>query len=285
MTSTARDLAGKIDAFFERGRELWWDSRWTLRRRTLRACGSEIPLLLSPWRAARRPGGGTPPPAAPDVGERVIEKEALWKGNGIVLTPNRYPAWKDHLLLWERRPLREPGPAFLELLLRLCREREDLFAFVNSIGAAATVSRAHAQVVRLGESPPVAGTPVHTRPSGSEEIAFPPGEGPWPAFFARLAGDPPAVARTLARLIRLRLCPAFNLAFSRDKAWIFFRRRESVPSGYPLPLGALELSGLFLFEEEASFLAMTPGGIESSLREASFPPGPPPEEALLAALA
>ncbi len=280
----ARELARGIDSFFSRGRDLWWDPGWKVRRRVISACGTEISLLLTPWRAARRPGGGTPPPAGPDVGARVIRTEALWEGAGAVLTPNRYPFTEDHLLLWEKEPVREPRRGFLELLLGLCREREDILAFVNSLGAAATVSRAHAQLARTGEPPPLSKARVHTISRNGMELAFPPGEGPWPAFFVRLRGETAPAAEALDRLLRLRLCASFNLVFQGDAAWIFFRRREIAPGAYTLPIGALELSGIFLFEEESSFLAMTPEGIESALREAAFPPGPASEEAVLAAL-
>lgn len=276
-----RELARGIDRFFREGRKLWWSPEWEARRRLLPACGTEISLLLTPWRAARRPGGGTPPPAGPDVGARVIENEALWEGEGAVLTPNRYPFTEDHLLLWEKRPVREPGPEFLELLLGLCRERKDILAFVNSIGAAATVSRAHAQLARTGEPPPVSRAPVQAVDRDGLEWAFPPQGGPWPGFFARLRGEPAPVARALARLVRLRLCPAFNLSVHGDSAWIFFRRKETARRAYPLPVGALELSGIFLFEAEPSFHVMTPEKVETALRETTFPPGPASEKAVL----
>ncbi len=285
MKEAALDLAGRLEDFFSEGRRLWWPSDRHLRRRSLEALGLELSLYLTPWRARRRPGGGTPPPAGPDVGERVIREETLWEGGGTALTPNRYPVAPDHLLLWEKAPLREPREAFLELLARLCRERWDILAFVNSIGAAATVSRAHAQIARLGSPPPLAAVPAEIRHEGSITLSFPPEEGPWPAFFARLEGDPGSLASVLARLVRLRLCPAFNLVFHRDRAWIFFRRRETCSSGYPLPVGALELSGIFFFEEESSFRAMTPEGVRATLEEAAFPPGGTSREVVLAALA
>ena len=285
MKSAVLELSGRIDAFFEEGRKLWWSPDWGLRRRTLRACGVEIDLLLAPWRAVRRPGGGDTPPAGSDVGARVVREETLWEEEVASLTPNRYPVWEDHLLLWEKAPLREPDQPFLEFLLRLCRGRKDLFCFVNSIGAAATVSRSHAQIARVKEPPPIGGVPVRVRSLDGLEVAFPPEGGPWPGFFVRFTGDPEKTARALERLVRLRLCPSFNLAFHRDRAWIFFRKKETCSFGYPLPLGALELSGTFLFEEETSFQAMTPEGIHASLREVSFPPGPAQEEAVAAALA
>jgi len=83
----------------------------------------------------------------------------------------------------------------------------------------------------------------------------------------------------------LRRDPAFNLVARRETLYVFFRRAERVPEAYPLPIGALELSGCFIFEDEESFLAMTGPRCLAALAGACHPPGPGAAEAVRAALA
>ena len=114
--------------------------------RRLAILGATVELVLLPDRARRptRPALRRPAFQASPA-DRILANETLWRGGGHAVTPNRYPFAKQQFLLWSEHPTREHGETFLATLFAWASST-DCRALVNSIGAAASIPRAHAHL-------------------------------------------------------------------------------------------------------------------------------------------
>ncbi|MEZ6036910.1 MAG: hypothetical protein R3F29_05485 [Planctomycetota bacterium] len=240
--------------------------------RRLRVFGGEVSLVLAPERA-RRPGrvGPDRPALAPSRAARIVAEEALWRDEGLVVTPNLHPFGRRHRLLWMAAPVREPDAAFWTAALDWA-EREQGSVLLNNIGSAATIARAHAHLLAerqtflaaLPERPLV--TPPIEVPEGCELVQK---NVPFCAVGAR--GAPAAVATALVRLAEARLTPSWNVVAEAGVAWVLPRHLETPTPWFPLPLGAAELWGRWCHIDEEMFLAASGADLEQALVDAVAP--------------
>ena len=98
-------------------------------KRTLTVFGGPVELVLVPGRKLRKDvAAGDRPPFGRSPAARIVRDEAYWRGDGLALTPNRYPFAREHRILWTTQPARDPDlasprGAAVRLLLHLF-ERE-----------------------------------------------------------------------------------------------------------------------------------------------------------------
>lgn len=234
--------------------------------RSLRVFGAEVSLVLAPERA-RRPGtvGPDRPALQPSRAARIVAAEALWRDEGLVLTPNLHPFGRRHRLLWMAAPAREPDEAFWRAALEWAT-REPGSVLLNNIGSAATIARAHAHL--LAERSPFLDA-LPERPFATPPIEVPDGcelvqkDVPFCAVGAR--GEPAAVAAALVRLAEARLTASWNVVAAPGVAWALPRRCETPEPWFALPLGAAELWGRWCFVDEERFQAATGEALEQAL--------------------
>lgn len=243
-------------------------------RRSLRLFGAPVELVLIPERA-HRPGVPTKASAAlrPAHAERILAEETVWRGGGCALTPNRYPFAERQLVLWAEAPVREPDREMLELGLRLA-EANDAAMVVNSVGAAASIPRAHLHL--LGERLPFLEQlplrPVEVRCLAPAGVAVRALAAPFPALGFALAGPLPARAASLARLLELRSACAFNAVSQGGTTWWFPRSTVETPAPhFPHALGGAELWGRWCYASSEAFAAATAADLERALALAGVP--------------
>lgn len=236
-------------------------------RRSLRVFGADAELVLLPDRAARpnRPGAERPPFAA-DRGLEIVESEASWRDHGLALTGNKYPFAESQTVLWSERTLREPDEEFLAAALSWTDAMGGSL-LVNSIGAAASIARAHAH--HTDESLPF----LRQLPESAFEAGWLPRidgvafvKKDVPFFLLGLRGPAKARAAAAYALQTRRLTPAVNLVAQRGELWVFPRRVETPSPHFPYALGAAEVWGRWCFVDEAPFLAATASELEQALR-------------------
>jgi hypothetical protein len=244
-------------------------------QRTLVAFGAPVELVFVPARRARQDRPLADRPAfRRSPAPRILADEAVWRGALHTLTPNRYPFAHEQAILWPNATLREPdAPLWRAVFGWVAAQRGT--ALVNSIGAAASIARAHAHLTpeRL---PFLAAVPE--RPLATDLIDVPPGvvlvakDVP----FALLGVRGPAAARAeaLVRLAEARLTAAWNVVADDDATWLLPRREETPAPHFPAAVGAAELWGRWCYVDEAPFAAATGADLEQALRRAGAPPLP-----------
>jgi hypothetical protein len=238
------------------------------------AGSARVELVLAP---SRRRRAGAPGPSAPafraDPSPRILAEETLWQDEIAALTPNRYPFAAGHLLLWSRRAEREVEAPLLHRAFERA-EAAGGTALLNSVGAAATVTRAHVHIVRetlpFLPSLPLAPLPRGLAPDLPGVDLLRAG-APFPCLCAVVRGDAAASAVAVARLLELRGTPAVNVVRAGDLAFVLPRALETPAPHFPWPLGAAELWGRWVYVDEAPFAAATAADLERALGAAGVP--------------
>jgi len=235
-------------------------------RRDLRVFGAEVELVLLPERAAR-PSRPTPqrPPFGKDPVPRILAAEAQWRGDGLALTGNRYPFAAGQHILWLEQPAREPGEELLAVLFGW-NDAHRGTALLNTIGAAASIARAHAHWT--AERLPFLGA-FGERPLAADWLPEAGGvafvQKALPYVLLGVRGAAAARARAVAALLRQRLCTAANVVDADGTAWIYPRSRETPAPHFPAALGAAEVWGRWCYADEAPFRAATAHDLEQAL--------------------
>lgn len=241
--------------------------------RQLPLFGTTVQLVLLPGRAKRpsRPSLQRSPFQASPA-DRILASETVWRGHGFAVTPNRYPFANQQVLLWSEEPTREPSTAFLSLLFEWALAT-DCRGLVNSIGAAASIPRAHAHLTC--ESQPFLRT-VAEQPLTATWLPDVAGVSYWqkdlPTCVLGVRGAPQRRAAALHALQLCRLTAACNLVVDGDTTWIYPRSKHEVPSPhFPFALGAAELWGRWCFLDEESFARTTADDLAQALQMAGCP--------------
>lgn len=235
-------------------------------RRSLRVFGAEAELVMLPDRAARpnRPGAERPA-FGPDRGLAIVEAEASWRGRGFALTGNKFPFAESQTVLWSERPLREPDEEFLATALSWT-DAVGGSLLVNSIGAAASIARAHAH--HTDESMPFL-SQLPDMPIDADWLPKVEGatfaQKATPFFLLGIRGSAMARATAAFALQTRRLTSAVNLVALRGELWVFPRRAETPTPHFPYPLGAAEVWGRWCYVEEQPFLTATTESLEAAL--------------------
>lgn len=237
------------------------------RTRALRVFGATAEVALLPQRAARsgRELRGKVAFARSRAG-RIVKDEALWRSDDLVLTPNAFPFARDHRLLWPRFRRREPD---LAMWTAICAWAEGAggSALLNTIGAAATIARAHAHLT--GERLPFL-TSLALRPGPADLVELPPdvellaADLPF-CLLAVRGGDAAARAQVLDALAEARMATACNTVVVGMVAFVYPRAVETPAPHFPQALGAAELWGRWCFTDEAAFAAVTGTDLELAL--------------------
>jgi hypothetical protein len=243
-------------------------------RRELSIHGAPVELVFVPARAKRHGRANAERPAlAPSHAARIVADEALWRGDGHVLTPNRFPFAERQLLLWPEHARREPDVRFWRLALDWV-EQSGGAALVNGIGAAATIARCHAHLVghrlpfldHLSERP--LASPLLATANG---VALVQKDVPFCLVGVR-GGSIEARAEALLQLAEARLTAAANLVAQGDAVWLLPRRIEVPAPHFPWALGAAELWGRWCYMDETSFRAACAEDLERAFLAAGMPP-------------
>lgn len=235
--------------------------------------GAPVELVHVPARRGRYGGGSAARPAfVRSRAAAIVGAEATWRGDGLALTPNRFPFAAGHRLLWPEAPVREGDASFWRAVLAWVA-RSGGAALVNNVGAAATIGRAHAHLV--GETLPfLAALPERTGPR--DLIDLPPGvelvAKDVPCCLLGLRGEPTACAAALLTLAEARLTAAWNVVAQAGACWFLPRGAETPLPHFPYALGAAELWGRWCFMDEAPFAAATAADLERALLAAGTPP-------------
>ena len=242
-------------------------------RRQLSLFGSPVTLLWLPDRK-NRPGvpKSTQPVLRPNRADRIVAEESLWEDRGCVLTPNRFPFAQRELLLWAKEPTREPTLAMFEVAFTF-EEVTGCATLLNSMGAAASISRSHVHFV--------------AEPSGflaslaTEPVALKCLEDIPDVEVVRLAPPCPILvlgvrgtnrAKAVHRLLELRSALAFNLASEHGTTWIMPRSSAEIPTPhFPHAFGGAELWGQWCFAERDTFDGATEQDLEAALKVAGWP--------------
>ena len=242
-------------------------------RRTATVFGAPVELVLVPTRKARHGRATAERPAlARSPAGRIVAEEALWRGAGHVLTPNRFPLAERQLLLWPERVVREPDREFWQLVGDWV-QRSGGAALHNNVGAAATIARCHAHLVPqrlpfLDALPEraFAGELIDC-PAGVELVAK-------DVPFCLVGVRGPAAARAIAlpALAEARLSAAANIVVQGDTAWLLPRRAETPAPHFPYALGAAELWGRWCYMDREPFETATAAELERALIAAGMPP-------------
>lgn len=240
--------------------------------RTVVVFGVEVELALVPDRA-RRPLRATAdrPAFRRSHAERIVHDEAFWRGNGLVLTPNRYPFAAGQRLLWPEARTREVPPAMWNALgVWVVRTRGS--ALLNTIGAAATIARAHAHLVPARQ-PFLPQLPE--RPCELDLIDLPAGVTLWqkdvPFWLLGVRGELGRCGDALVRLAEARLSAAWNVVVVDDTAWVLPRSVETPAPHFPYALGAAELWGRWCYVDADLFAAARGQDLEQALARAGMP--------------
>lgn len=237
--------------------------------------GAPALLVLAPDRARRQ---GVPDPGRPafrsSPAPRILAAETLWRGDGLAVTPNRYPFAADQLILWDEAPTREHGTVLLTVLGAWV-DRIGGTGLINTIGAAASIPRAHAHV-----------TPERSRwlaglsEAPADADFLPPIAGlRWlrkavPFWLVGAAGDARARAAAVVALQENRATAACNLILQDGVTWLCPRSTVEIPGeAFPWAIGAAELWGRWVFVERAPWERAQTASLEQALLRAGMPAG------------
>lgn len=235
-------------------------------RRTASVFGAAVELVFVPERKARHGRASSARPAfVRSLAPRIVRDEAIWRGDGLVLTPNRYPFAQAHRILWPAGAVREPDRAFWRAVFDWVA-RSGGSALVNNVGAAATIGRAHAHLVP--ESQPFLGA-LRERAVAADLVDLPPQVSlvakDVPFCVLGVRGDVDGRAAAMIALHEARLTAAWNVVATNDTAWIVPRSAEIPAPHYPYALGACELWGRWCYMDEAPFTAANGADLERAL--------------------
>ena len=241
--------------------------------RELPLFGATVELVLLPERADRPSRPSLQRPAfQSSPADRILATETIWRNDGFAVTPNRYPFARQQFLLWSEQPTREHSEAFLTLLFGWALSA-DCRALVNSIGAAASIPRAHAHLTSESADflSNVAEQQLHA---------------PWlpdidgvryyqkdiPCCVLGVRGEPSSRAAAIHAMQLFRLTAACNLVVEGDTTWVYPRSEHEVPTPhFPFALGAAELWGRWCFIDEESFANATSDDLAQALKMAGCP--------------
>lgn len=246
-------------------------------QRSLSLFGAPVELVLLPDRAARRTASDAV--LRSDRVTRILAEEALWRcpEPHAVLTPNRYPFAASASVLWSAKVGREAEPELVALALDLA-ERHGGTVLMNTIGAAATLPRAHLHLTAerlpfLAQLPclPVSAAQLGVALGDASIVRLAP---PFPGLVFGVRGDRVERARAASRLLELRAAPAVNLISDGETTWVAPRRLETPTPHFAAPLGCAELWGRFCYEDAAGFEAATATSLLAALAAALWPPLP-----------
>ena len=241
--------------------------------RQLPLFGTTVELVWLPERAQRpsRPSQQRAAFQASPAG-RILANETMWRGDGFAVTPNRYPFAGEQVLLWSEDPARDHSVDFLGLLFEWA-DSTDCRGLVNSIGAAASIPRAHAHLT--SESQPFLGALAEQPLTATwlptvADISYWQKDIPTCVFGVR--GNPRARAQAVYQLQLCRLTAACNLVVDGDTTWIYPRSQHEVPAPhFPYALGAAEIWGRWCFIDEEPFANSTSEDLERALQMAGCP--------------
>lgn len=242
-------------------------------RREATVFGAPVEIVLLPGRAERAGRAESSRPAfAPSPAPRILRDEALWRGGGIVATPNRWPFARAQALLWSEAAAREADPALLEAAFAWADAARGA-ALVNGIGAAASIARAHVHLTP--ERLPFLGA-LRERPAhdpflpGVAGATYAWKDVPFCALGVR--GAPRPRAEAVHALGLLRLTAAWSVVAQDGAAWLFPRAVETPAPHFPEALGAAELWGRWCHCRRDAFERETGPMLEEALRAACAPP-------------
>ncbi|MCA8964324.1 MAG: hypothetical protein H6838_03160 [Planctomycetes bacterium] len=240
--------------------------------RELTVFGAPAHAALLPHRARRanRPGE-TRPAFRRNPAAHIVSAEAMWRGDGLALTPNRYPMLAEQRILWHALPQPHPGLP----MWRAVHEWVDAHrgsALHNTVGAAASIAAAHVHLTRerssfLSKLPLRPGTLelVEVDDLQIEAAAV-------PFCLLRLSGAPKVRAAGVEQLAGARLTAAWNVVVEPGATWVYPRRKETPAPHFPQALGAAELWGRWCHTDEAGFEAASAAAMERALVEAGCEP-------------
>jgi hypothetical protein len=229
------------------------------------------------WLPERRNRRGRPlasrPAIARDHGAEIIATEAIWRGEGVVMTPNRHPFAASAAILWAAEFRREPDLALLTNGSSIAAAVAGTF-LLNTVGAAASIVRSHGHL--LGErSGFLAG--LEYEPASSAIVArFPDvrlarARTPCPLLLLRIDGDRDQRLAVALQLAALRATAAFNLIDDGSTTWFCPRPLELPAPHFPQALGAAELFGRWCYDEEADFARADADSLRAALELSGMP--------------
>lgn len=244
-------------------------------QRTLVVFGAPVELVFVPERQ-RRQGRATSdrPALARSRAATIVAEEALWRDERHAVTPNRYPFAAQQRILWPLAVQREPDRPMWQVA-GAWADAAGGTALLNSVGAAATIARAHAHLLpeRLGFLPA-----LRTRPLREPPIDLPPATelvaADVPFCLLGVRGPAEGRAEALLRLGEARLTAAGNVVVQDGTAWLYPRRLETPAPHFPFALGAAEVWGRWCYGERAPFDAATAVDLERALVAAGAEPLP-----------
>lgn len=235
-------------------------------RRRLSAYGAPVELVFVPARQQRRDRAtGDRPPFARSRAAAIVADEALWRDARHVVTPNRYPFASDQRILWPVTARRDPDLEMWQTIGEWV-DAGGGTALLNTIGAAATIARAHAHLL-VERSRFLAALPE--RPLQSDLIDVPAGvellAKDVPFCLLGVRGPAAPRAEALVALAEARLTAACNVVMQDGTAWLYPRRIETPAPQFPFALGAAEVWGRWCYGEAAPFEAATAPDLERAL--------------------
>jgi hypothetical protein len=242
-------------------------------QRTATVFDVPVELVLVPWRRDRA-GRATAqrPPFARSAAPRIVRAEAFWRADGLALTPNRYPFARAQRVLWRDDRAREPDERLWHAMLAWAKRGGA--ALHNTIGAAATIGRAHAHLL-VDTQPFLDALPE--QPCERDLLDLPAGvllvEKRVPFVLLGLRGEPAAVATALVALAEARATAAWNVVAQRDTAWVYARSAEVPAPHFPAALGAAELWGRWCYTDAAAFATADGRMLERALVAAGVASG------------
>lgn len=243
-------------------------------RRTLQVFGAPAELVWLPERKARPAVPSAESPAfRPNRAPRILAEEAIWRGSGCVLTPNLFPFAPHELLVWAEAAVREPGREMLALALEL-EQRVDGAMVVNTVGAAASIPRAHLHVVsdKMPFLLQVPREPVEMGLLAETGVELCRLARPFPSIALGLRGPVAARAHALDLLTEHRSAPAYNIISQDGLSWFIPRSHQEITAPhFPQALGGAELWGRWCFGDEGPFEAMTSEAAEAAIAMGGIP--------------
>lgn len=234
------------------------------------------------WLPSRQHRSGAPtvdrPAFTANPADRILAEETLWTDGDHALTPNRHPFDPRHLLLWSRTPRREPDAAMLATAFGLA-SGFDGAVLGNSMGAAASIARAHLHLIGsrqefLSALPTESWQPAAASAEPAlARVQIRRAVSPFPALLVAITGAVDDRAAMAAALIRDRTTPAYNLIDQDGTTWLFPRSAIETPAPhFPQALGSAELWGRWCHQDRVAFDGATAQKLLAALGLAGRPP-------------